>query len=129
MKLFWTCITWKKLLMVKYSKNCFLYFCILLLILETMRKYPPLPFLQRQCAKDYPLPKSTHIIRQNQMVTISVLGLQRDPQYYPDPMKFDPERFNEEECAKRHPYTFLPFGEGPRICIGKNLITSNYLVY
>lgn len=86
---------------------------------ETLRKYPPGSFLTRQCTKDYPLPKSRHVFRKGEMVTISILGLHRDPEYYPDPMKFDPERFSSEEVAKRHPYTFLPFGEGPRICIGK----------
>ena len=38
------------------------------------------------------------------------------PQYYPDPHRFDPERFSAEEKAKRPPMTFLPFGGGPRVC-------------
>lgn len=52
-------------------------------------------------------------------VHISVLGLHRDPEYYPNPDVFDPERFNEENKIARPQFTYLPFGDGPRICIGK----------
>lgn len=42
-----------------------------------------------------------------------------DSKYYPDPEKFEPERFNEEEQRNRHKGTFLGFGEGPRVCLGQ----------
>ncbi|KAJ8932327.1 hypothetical protein NQ314_014746 [Rhamnusium bicolor] len=49
---------------------------------------------------------------------IDVLGLQHDPDYWPDPLKWDPDRFGEENGGNKHSFTYLPFGEGPRNCIG-----------
>nr|UOV22656.1 cytochrome P450 6a23 [Epicauta chinensis] len=86
-------------------------------IKETLRKYPPLPFVTRQCVRDYQLTpklrinKGTHII-------IPIMGVHNDPELYPDPQHFDPERFSDEMVQKRHQYAHIPFGEGPRICIG-----------
>ncbi|XP_044259566.1 probable cytochrome P450 6a13 isoform X2 [Tribolium madens] len=85
---------------------------------ETLRKYPPLPGLIRICNKKYKVPGTDFVIEKGTKIWIPVLGLHRDPEYYPNPEKFDPERFSEENKRQRHPYTYLPFGEGPRICIG-----------
>lgn len=52
------------------------------------------------------------------MVYISTLGLHRDPDYYPNPYKWDPDRFSEENKKNRHQNVYLPFGQGPRNCIG-----------
>ncbi|XP_046999169.1 cytochrome P450 6B4-like [Schistocerca americana] len=46
------------------------------------------------------------------------MGLHYDRKFFRNPEKFDPEHFSEEQKASRHPYSYLPFGEGPRICIG-----------
>ncbi|XP_069672108.1 probable cytochrome P450 6a13 [Periplaneta americana] len=87
-------------------------------VAETLRKYPPFTYLSRVCTKSYQVPESDVVVEEGTQITIPVLALHHDPKYYPDPERFDPERFNEEEKANRHQYVYLPFGEGPRICIG-----------
>lgn len=57
-------------------------------------------------------------IPKGMIVNINVQGIHRDPQYYPNPDKFDPERFMPENRDKLTPYTYLPFGLGPRNCVG-----------
>lgn len=89
---------------------------------ETLRKHPPFPAVPRVCNKSYKIPHTDITLEKGTMVHISVQGVHRDPDYYPDPEKFDPDRFNEENKAKRHPYTFLAFGEGPRVCIGNKFV-------
>lgn len=84
-----------------------------------MRKYPPVSVLDRECKSDYKIPGSDLILPANAHVNIAVMAMHHNPEYYPNPEKFDPERFSEENKSKRPQYTFLPFGDGPRICIGK----------
>lgn len=57
-------------------------------------------------------------------IMVPISGLHYDPEYYPDPEKYDPERFSDENKKNLTPYTYLPFGEGPRNCIG---MFFNYL--
>nr|AKZ17694.1 cytochrome P450 monooxygenase CYP6BQ35 [Tenebrio molitor] len=85
---------------------------------ETLRKYPPVPLLNRQCNKDYIIPNTNILIEKGVHVGISALGLHNDPEYYPNPKVFDPDRFSEENKKSRPAFTWLPFGEGPRACIG-----------
>ncbi|XP_074041330.1 probable cytochrome P450 6a20 [Leptinotarsa decemlineata] len=87
-------------------------------IYETLRKYPPLQFLLRKCTDNYKVPDSNIVIEKGMVTIIPVLGLHFDPEYYPDPEKFDPERFNAENKKTIPQFAWLPFGEGPRICLG-----------
>ncbi|XP_012523956.1 probable cytochrome P450 6a13 isoform X4 [Monomorium pharaonis] len=89
-----------------------------MVILETLRKYPPAPLFSRKCEYAYKIPNSNVELPAGMRVIIPIYGLHHDPTYYPDPARFDPERFTEENRRTRHPYTYLPFGEGPRNCIG-----------
>ncbi|XP_074098080.1 LOW QUALITY PROTEIN: cytochrome P450 6A1-like [Cotesia typhae] len=87
-------------------------------IKETLRKYPPLPFLTRRSMEPYTFTGTNLTIPAKTEVWIPTLGIQRDPEYYPNPSVFDPERFSEEQVKSRHDMTFLSFGDGPRNCIG-----------
>ena len=86
---------------------------------ETLRKYPAAPTLIRLCVKDYMLPNG-FLIKKGTQVMVPVYGLHWDAKYFPQPDKFDPERFSPKAPTHQiQPFTFLPFGEGPRYCIGK----------
>ncbi|XP_027851731.2 LOW QUALITY PROTEIN: probable cytochrome P450 6a13 [Aphis gossypii] len=90
-----------------------------MVIAETLRKYPPLVALFRKASKTYQVLNDSLEIEKGQKIIIPVYALHYDKQYYTDPEKFIPERFLPEEKAKRPSGIYLPFGDGPRICIGK----------
>ncbi|XP_047512689.1 probable cytochrome P450 6a13 [Pieris napi] len=85
---------------------------------ETMRKHPPLRALFRRCNKDYKLPDSDLVIENGTLVFVPIQSIQMDPDIFEDPERFDPERFAPEKKAKMHPCIWMPFGEGPRKCLG-----------
>ncbi|NBU98855.1 MAG: cytochrome P450 [Spirochaetia bacterium] len=87
-------------------------------IQEAMRLYPPIWIIERTPIKDdiiggYKIPAGS-------VVSISINSLHKDKDYWTNPEGFDPERFNPENSAGRHGYSYLPFGGGPRICIGNH---------
>ncbi|XP_017769457.1 PREDICTED: cytochrome P450 9e2-like [Nicrophorus vespilloides] len=97
-----------------------------MVISEVLRKWPPVPYIERLCTKDYTIvatrpDEKDYKVKKNDFVYIPVFGIHRDSKYYPNPEKFDPERFAVENREKMYPSTYLPFGSGPRNCIGSRL--------
>jgi cytochrome P450 len=86
--------------------------------------YPSLIGVTRECTKPTTLRGTDVTVEKGIMVLVPILGLHHDPKYYPDPERFDPERFNVAEKKKRPQFCYLPFGEGPRMCIGSVYICN-----
>ncbi|KAG4065109.1 hypothetical protein HA402_007506, partial [Bradysia odoriphaga] len=84
---------------------------------ESLRKYPPVGNLNRITTKDYNVPDTKLTIPKGTKILIPVYAVQHDPAYYPNPDKFDPDRFSTEEMNKRDNAAFLAFGSGPRNCL------------
>jgi cytochrome P450 len=85
---------------------------------EVLRLYPPAFAIGRLNLRadqvgDYDLPPRS-------VVTLSPFLTHRSPEFWPDPLRFDPERFSTEQTAHRLRWTYLPFGGGPRQCIGRD---------
>ncbi|EDV25750.1 uncharacterized protein TRIADDRAFT_23953 [Trichoplax adhaerens] len=87
-----------------------------MVITETLRLYPPIPIIIREVAQDCTIGDYQFVAGTS--IMLSTYALQRDSAEWPDPEKFIPERFTQEEKQKRSSMSYLPFGAGPRICIG-----------
>uniref|UniRef100_A0A1I8NYI9 Cytochrome P450 n=1 Tax=Stomoxys calcitrans TaxID=35570 RepID=A0A1I8NYI9_STOCA len=86
---------------------------------ETLRKYPLVPVLFRQALNDYAVPGNPkYVIKKGIPIFIPVLGIQHDVEFYANPQEFDPDRFLPDLVKQRDPMEWLPFGDGPRNCIG-----------
>ena len=88
-----------------------------MIISEGLRKYPPGTLLFRKCTTDIYISSVKLSISKGTPIVINSFSFHHDPEYFPSPEKFDPERFNDENIKKIKPLTYLPFGEGPRKCM------------
>ena len=93
---------------------------VTMVLYETLRMYPPVPRTNREC-KHMCAVTDELIIEKGVDVSFPIFLLHRNPEYWPNPDKFDPERFNPNNKHSYPMFAFLPFGEGPRNCIGKRL--------
>ncbi len=89
-----------------------------MVVQEAMRLYPPIWIIERQAISADTL--AGHAIAPGGNVTIVTYLLHRDPAEWPDPERFDPERFAPARDKERPRFAYLPFGGGPRICIGNS---------
>ncbi|XP_077135679.1 cytochrome P450 3A24-like [Ranitomeya variabilis] len=94
-----------------------------MVLYETLRLYPSSLRLERVCKTTTEINGVT--IPKGVVTVIPVFVLHRDPEFWPDPEEFRPERFSKENRETRDPYIFLPFGAGPRNCIGMRFAMIN----
>ena len=87
---------------------------------ESMRVRPPSPLLVRVASAADSLPTGTRV-RRGDKVLICPAILHRDPASFSDPERFDPGRFSPEAGQAHDPFKYMPFGAGPRACLGRNL--------
>lgn len=92
---------------------------------ESLRKWPPAFIVDRMCGSDFQLKDEEGEVvvnlREDDLVHINVGALHHDPDNFPEPEQFRPERFDEEHKHEIRQFTYLPFGVGQRSCIGNRL--------
>lgn len=98
-----------------------------MVVKESMRMYPAAGFLfGREAVTDVEL--GGYHVRRGSWVFIAPYIVHRDPKVFPNPETFDPERFSQERIDSIVPYGFVPFGGGPRICIGNSMATMQIML-
>ncbi|XP_066257284.1 cytochrome P450 9e2-like [Euwallacea similis] len=107
-------LTYESLLKMKYMD---------MVVSEMLRKWPPAGGTDRVVTQPYTIepltPDESPVhLKTGDVIFFPTIGYHRDPAYYPDPLKFDPERFSDENKGSIPPYAYTPFGIGPRNCIG-----------
>jgi cytochrome P450 len=95
-------------------------------IQEALRLYPPFWMVDRMALSDDRV--GDLAIPRGSTVVVFIYGVHHSPQYWPNPESFDPERFSKANEKLRTPFTHLPFGAGPRGCIGGNYATLQILM-
>ncbi len=102
-------LTFEKVMQLTYTKQ---------VIQESMRLYPPAWAVDRVALDDDQL--GDYQVAKGTIILSFIYGTHRNPNYWNNPDVFDPERFTKENRKKRPSFAYLPFGGGPRLCIGNN---------
>lgn len=88
--------------------------------------------MDRECTKDYEIELGDGkklTIKKGQLVFLPFYSLHHDERYFPNPEKFDPYRFSDANKDSIVSGSYLPFGSGPRVCIGKYLISKYFIAF
>lgn len=88
---------------------------------EALRMLPAVPRTQRIASQDYVLADTGIRIPKGSSVVVPIYAMHHDPEVFAEPEQFNPDRFNDGNVESIRPYTYLPFGAGPRNCIGMRL--------
>lgn len=88
-----------------------------MVLTEAMRLYPPAWTIARRALADHPVRE--YVLPPHTMVVMSQYVVHHDPRWYPEPERFDPDRWTPEARAARPKFAYFPFGGGPRLCIGE----------
>jgi cytochrome P450 len=89
-----------------------------MILAESMRLYPPAWAIGRRAISDFDA--AGYRIPARSMVLMSQYIMHRDPRYFPEPERFDPDRWLPEAVSSRPKFAYFPFGGGTRICIGEH---------
>ncbi|KAI4499225.1 hypothetical protein M0802_005808 [Mischocyttarus mexicanus] len=84
---------------------------------ESLRLYPSVHLISRRIFHDMQL--KNHLIPSGTICDVNIYSVHRNPEYWPNPNVFDPDRFLPENTKGRHPYSYIPFSAGSRNCIGQ----------
>ncbi|XP_018570837.1 cytochrome P450 9e2-like [Anoplophora glabripennis] len=107
-------LTYEDILEMKYMD---------MVVSEALRKWPSTIATDRVCTKPYTIEPTTPgevplYLEKGTLIMLPIYSIHHDPKYFPNPERFDPERFSDENKGDIKPYTYFPFGVGPRNCIG-----------
>ncbi|XP_010960420.1 ultra-long-chain fatty acid omega-hydroxylase [Camelus bactrianus] len=111
-------LEWEDLTQLPFTTMC---------IKESLRKFPPVTLISRQCTEDVKLPDG-RIIPKGIICLVSIYGTHYNPTVWPDAKVYNPYRFDPDNTEQRSPLAYMPFSAGPRNCIGQSFAMAEMRV-